>query len=60
MYLDVNDEYTYKHEIENNFRKARAGTITMLHDGIDDNYTEDIIYQTNDNILYDVKIQFLD
>jgi hypothetical protein len=32
----------------------------MLHDGVDDNYAEDIItWQTQDNIMYDFKIKNL-
>jgi hypothetical protein len=60
MYIDINTEYEYKHKIENNFRKARCGTITMLHDGVDDNYTEDMTtWQSQDNIMKDFKIKNL-
>lgn len=60
LYFDTKEEYSYKHKIENNFRKARCGTITMLHDGVDDNYAEDYTtWQSQDNIMKDHKIHAL-
>lgn len=59
LYLDIHKEYQYKKAIEKNFSRVRCGTVTLLHDGVDDNYVDDGTYQTQDNILYDVKIQSL-
>ena len=60
LYLETREEYAYKKKIERNFNRVRCGTVTMLHDGVDDNYAEDIsLYQSQDNIMYDVKIKNL-
>ena len=60
LYLETREEYAYKKKIEHNFNRVRCGTVTMLHDGVDDNYAEDIsLYQSQDNIMYDVKIKNL-
>jgi hypothetical protein len=57
MNLSVKDEYSYKTAIEKSFNGVKCGTITFLHDGIDDflagEYNK---YDTCDNIVYDIKI----
>lgn len=60
LYLDTNEEFEYKKYIENNFNRVNCGTITFIHDGVDDNYTEDYAnYQSQDNIIYDYKLKNL-
>ena len=60
LYLSTTEEFEYKNKIENNFRRVKCGTVTFIHDGVDDNYTEEYnIYQSQDNILYDYKLKNL-
>lgn len=62
--LTLEKEYSYKAKVEKAFNRTNHGTITMLHDGVDDNQTSLIADKTNaelwhdttDNILYDTKI----
>lgn len=61
--LTVEKEYSYKAKVEKAFNRTNHGTVTMLHDGVDDNQTRliakpgDAKYSdTTDNILYDTKI----
>ena len=60
-HLNLRSEYEYKHAVENAFKRTGYGTVTMLHDGVDDNQTSLVAgqnctrsYDTTDNILYDV------
>ena len=53
--LDATVEYDYKRKIEKSFNSGNASTMTFLHDGIDDNYVVNKIYDTTDNILTDRK-----
>ena len=47
LYLSTTEEFEYKNKIENNFRRVKCGTVTFIHDGVDDNYTEEYnIYQS--------------
>lgn len=63
-HLTLDQEYDYKAKVETAFRRTGYGTITMLHDGVDDNQTSLIADQadekhwhdTMDNVLYDMKI----
>ena len=63
-HLDLDQEYKYKDNVETAFRRTGYGTITMSHDGVDDNFTNIIAnptdekhyFDTTDNILYDIKI----
>ena len=63
-HLDLDQEYKYKNNVETAFKRTGYGTITMSHDGVDDNYTNVIAnpadekkyFDTTDNILYDTKI----
>ena len=65
LYLPTSQEYYYKEYVETSFKRAGCGTITMLHDGVDDNYTKLIAdpfdnkhwNNTTDNILYDTRLQ---
>ena len=60
LYLSTTEEFEYKNKIENNFRRVKCGTVTFIHDGVDDNYAEEYnIYQSQDNILYDYKLKNL-
>ena len=62
--LTVDQEYKYKADVEAAFNRTGYGTITMSHDGVDDNFTkivaghssEKCCYDTTDNILYDTKL----
>lgn len=61
--LTLEKEYSYKAKVEKAFNRTNHGTITMLHDGVDDNQTRLIAEagspkwtDTTDNILYDIKI----
>ena len=63
MHLNLEQEYSYKDKVETAFRRTGHGTVTMLHDGVDDNQTSLIAdpksklwHDTTDNILYDTKI----
>ena len=63
-HLDLDQEYKYKEHVETAFKRTGYGTITMSHDGVDDNFTNVIAdptdekhyFDTTDNILYDIKI----
>ena len=63
-HLNLDQEYKYKDNVETAFRRTGYGTITMSHDGVDDNFTNIIAdstdekhyFDTTDNILYDIKI----
>lgn len=63
-HLTLDQEYDYKAKVETAFRRTGYGTVTMLHDGVDDDQTSLIADQadekhwhdTMDNILYDMKI----
>ena len=47
QYLSIDEEYSYKKKIENNFKRVKCGTLTFIHDGVDDNYAEQYnIYQS--------------
>jgi hypothetical protein len=47
LYLSTKEEFSYKAKIENNFRRVKCGTLTFIHDGVDDNYAEQYnIYQS--------------
>lgn len=61
--LTLEKEYSYKAKVEKAFNRTNHGTITMLHDGVDDNQTRLIAEpgspkwtDTTDNILYDTKV----
>ena len=61
--LTLEKEYSYKAKVEKAFSRTNYGTITLLHDGVDDNQTRLIAEpgspkwsDTTDNILYDTKI----
>ena len=61
--LTLEKEYSYKAKVEKAFNRTNHGTVTMLHDGIDDNQTSLIAEpgtpkwtDTTDNILYDTKL----
>ena len=61
--LTLKKEYDYKAKVEKAFNRTNHGTVTMLHDGVDDNQTRLIAEpgsprwcDTTDNILYDDKI----
>ena len=61
--LTLEKEYKYKEKVEKAFNRVNCGTITMIHDGVDDKYTNLIAepgstkyVDTTDNILYDTKI----
>ena len=62
--LTLEDEYKAKAEIENAFKMYGGKTITMIHDGVDDNYTFYIAdptdqnhwNNTTDNLLYDTTL----
>lgn len=63
MHLTLDQEYNYKDKVETAFRRTGHGTVTMLHDGVDDNQTSlvaepgsNLWHDTMDNILYDAKI----
>lgn len=63
MHLTLDQEYNYKDKVETAFRRTGHGTVTMLHDGVDDNQTSlvaepgsNLWHDTMDNILYDTKI----
>lgn len=67
MHLSIEEEYKYKKDIEDEFWMYGCGTVTMLHDGIDDNYTWLAASptctgkcDTTDNIVYDKKINLND
>ena len=63
-HLNLDQEYKYKDNVETAFKRTGYGTITMSHDGVDDNFTSVIAdpkdekhyFDTTDNILYDIKI----
>lgn len=63
-HLTLDQEYSYKAKVETAFRRTGYGTVTMLHDGVDDNQTSLVAdpadekhwHDTMDNILYDTKI----
>lgn len=64
MHLSIEDEYKYKKAIEDEFWMYGCGTVTMIHDGIDDNYTWVAASptcqnkcDTTDNIVYDKKLR---
>jgi len=61
--LTLEKEYSYKAKVEKAFNKTNHGTVTMLHDGVDDNQTcllaepgDKHWTDTTDNILYDTKV----
>lgn len=59
--IDVESEYKYKGIVEKAFNRTRHGTVTLSHDGVDDNYTAIIgtgskTYDVTDNIIYDTRI----
>lgn len=61
--LTLEKEYSYKAKVEKVFNRTNHGTITMLHDGVDDNQTclvadpsDKKWTDSTDNILYDTKI----
>jgi hypothetical protein len=56
--LTIKQEYKYKSNIEKSFRSLRCSTLTLLHDGVDDNYVLKGIYKTNDNILNENLIEW--
>ena len=62
--LTIEEEYEYKQITEDLFKDTGYGTVTLSHDGVDDNYTNLIAdpasskwNDTTDNILYDTKLQ---
>ena len=60
-HLSLDDEYKYKDNVEKAFKRTGYGTVTMSHDGVDDNYTSLTKLSphwtnTTDNIIYDTKI----
>ena len=62
--LKTDREYLYKARVEKAFQRVGAGTVTMIHDGVEDNYTSVVApswspkrCETTDNILYDTKLQ---
>ena len=61
--LTPDKEYLYKARVEKAFKRVGAGTVTFIHDGIEDNYTNIVApkispkrCETTDNILYDRKL----
>lgn len=54
--LTIEQEYNFKHKVEQSFNNCNASTLTFLHDGIDDNYVIEGKYDTTDNILKDKKL----
>ena len=62
--LTLSEEYAAKAEVEDNFKKYGVKTVTMIHDGVDDNYTFYIAdpkddkhwNDTTDNMLYDTTL----
>ena len=62
--LTLAEEYAAKAEVENSFKKYGVKTVTMIHDGVDDNYTFYIAdpkddkhwNATTDNMLYDTTL----
>lgn len=62
--LTLTEEYAAKAEVENSFKKYGVKTVTMIHDGVDDNYTFYIAdpkddkhwNATTDNMLYDTTL----
>lgn len=62
--LTLAEEYSAKAEVENSFKKYGVKTVTMIHDGVDDNYTFYIAdpkddkhwNATTDNMLYDTTL----
>lgn len=62
--LTLEKEYSYKSKVETAFMRTGYGTVTMSHDGVDDDQTSLVsgntgksrCYDTTDNILYDTKV----
>lgn len=62
--LTIAEEYAAKAEVENSFRTYGVKTVTMIHDGVDDNFTFYIAdpkddqhwNATTDNMLYDTTL----
>lgn len=62
--LTLAQEYKYKQAVEKQFKTYGAKTLTLLHDGVDDNYTSIVAdpndekhwNDTTDNLLYDTTL----
>lgn len=62
--LSIEEEYKTKRSVENSFKRYGAKTLTLLHDGVDDNFTflvadpNDMKHwnDTTDNLLYDTTL----
>lgn len=62
--ITLSEEYAAKAEVENSFKTYGVKTVTMIHDGVDDNYTFYIAdpkddkhwNDTTDNLLYDTTL----